>query len=120
MPLHTVFMPPSSFCPEKVSRNSTIYCEPFRTNIVRRLSRKKQRYSNWPACTGKNAASKPEYSRPSKSSWPLPPGADTNDLLGDIARNAANALLDDAQRGCQSLGKQADQICQPDQPNVDS
>ena len=47
-------------------------------------------------------------------------GADTNDLLGDIARKAAKSQLDAVQSGCESLGKQVDQICKPDEPNVDS
>ncbi len=47
-------------------------------------------------------------------------GADTNDLLIDIARNAAKSQTEAAQRVCESLGKQAEQICKPDETNVDS
>ena len=45
------FMPPGSYFPGKISRNSAIYCEPIEANIVQMASRKKMslNYSSEPA-----------------------------------------------------------------------
>ena len=47
-------------------------------------------------------------------------GADTNDLLGDIARNAAKSQAEAAQHVCEDLGNKRSESVSPMKPNVDS
>jgi len=47
-------------------------------------------------------------------------GAGANDLLGDLAHDAAKSQHKVVRRASERMVKQAEQICEPNEPNVDS
>jgi hypothetical protein len=113
-------MPPTSFCPGKIGSSSTMCGKPISTNIVRMASRRKTPYLNWPACNWKKRRFEAGVQQALQKQQDLGTGADTNDLLIDIAREAAKSQREVVRRVSDSLVKQAEQICKPNNPNVGS